>query len=90
MSLHGLFEDAHRRACIQKSKSRDGAINLDTLWSGLAFPSWIDAKARKFFRPLDGKEVPRTLNWYLFTEAGKAEYLRRYADAPDYFEKVVN
>ena len=84
MSLHALFQDAHRRVCIRKQRGE--ALDLDTLWAGLAFPSQMRGKAQQFFRPLNGDETPRVLGWYLFTEKGKAEYLRRYENAPDYFE----
>lgn len=84
MSLHGLFDDAHRRVCI--SKSRGENKGLDEIWTGLGFPSEFKG-AKEFFRPLRDPETPRALNWYLFTEAGIAEYQRRYTGKPDWFDK---
>ena len=85
MSLSNLFDDCHRRAGIQESK--EGRVDLVTLWAGLCFPSEIKGKAREYFTPLHGRETPRVLNWYKLTEAGRAEYLRRYAGKPGYFDK---
>lgn len=83
-SLENLFDDAHRRAGIQQS--REGRVDLLTLWAGLAFPSDIKGRARAFFEPIHG-EGPRRLAWYRLTEAGRAEYARRYDGKPGYFDK---
>jgi hypothetical protein len=85
-ALEGLFLDCHRRAGIQKS--RDGAVDLVKLWAGLGFTSEFKGRAREFFEPIHG-ERPRVMGWYRLTEAGRAEYLRRHAAAPDYFDRCV-
>ncbi len=83
-SLENLFSECHRRAGIQAS--REGAVNLLTLWAGLGFPSEFKGTARAFFEPLHGEKA-RILGWYRLTEAGRAEYLARYEGKPGYFDK---
>lgn len=84
MSLESIFDDAHRRVCIARQR---GEFDRARIWTGLGFPSEMKpAVARGMMVPLHGRETPRVLNWYLFTAAGWAEYDRRFAGAPDYFE----
>lgn len=82
-SLIELFDDAHRRVCIAKSKKEDKP--RERIWTGLAMPSHIKPGVEQgFFKPVHG-ETPRVLNWYTFTEKGWEEYDRRYAGKPDWF-----
>lgn len=82
-SLHALFDDAHRRVCIAKQKGN--FESLEKVWAGMGYPSEFK-EAKQFFRPLRDAEPPRVMGWYFFTKEGMAEYERRYAGKPDWFE----
>lgn len=89
MTLNHLFDDCHRRACIQVE--REGAVDLVKLWAGLGFPSKFKGKAAQYFEPVfRDRLTPRILHWFKLTEAGRAEYLRRYEGKPGYFDKVLS
>ena len=67
-----------------------GDTDRGRIWTGLAYPQEMKrVVARGWMRPYHHTAKPRILNWYLFTEAGWAEYDRRYAGKPDYFERAA-
>lgn len=83
MTLDDVFDDAHRRVCIAKTRNE---IDRSRMWVGLAFPSEMKAAvSRGLLRPLHGSGKARVLNWYVFTDAGWSEYDRRYLGKPDWF-----
>lgn len=86
MSLTLNFIEAHRRVCISKKSVQ--TKERSKLWIGLTVPSDMkEMKKKGYVVPHGGRETPRVLNWYLFTDAGWAKYDTIFKDAPDYFAK---
>jgi hypothetical protein len=88
MSEQWIWTDAHRRVCIAKQR---GENNRARMWVGLGPPSaYKSMMKRGYMKPLDDFLTPRVANWFLFTEAGWAEYDRRYKDKRDFFDPAFN
>lgn len=80
--LNDLFDDAHRRLCIQKSRNERRRASC---WIGLATPAQMRPMVTAGYVMDQPGATPRILHWWSFTPQGWAEYDRRFKDAPDWF-----
>ena len=75
-SVVGVMEEARRRFesfAVRENKP------LDKAWLGLGMPSEYRAAVDAgYMGSLDGKTRPRTLTWYLLTEAGVDLYRKMF------------
>lgn len=80
-SVSWCFEEARRR--FESFAMRDHKP-LDKAWLGLGSPTqYKPAVKAGFMRPLNERETPRALNWYLLTPAGVERYRELFPGSED-------
>lgn len=89
MSDEDNWADAHRRVCIA---AKYPGFDLSKVWVGYDYPSRMKKMVHVdgYMKPYEGKETPRVIGWYLFTEKGIEEYKRRFGGKKDFFDAAYD